>query len=853
MKRKSILFLILAVFIGCPTVSPLDDGAQLKQSEFLYESLTGNRPAPPTDIQVTTEMTEKGDVPTVSWVPSAEAIHYNVYRKDGSQAAEWQLLTTATGDEYTDSSINGLNDSGAYYYTVTAVDMYERESFMPNAVLLALSDPKFDVTANLISASQGAFDEVRDSVTNQIVMPENKLGVLLKIKYDEKIPSYLIQRSSGGSTFETVAEEIPSYLIQRSSGGSTFETVAEAWTPDRDPMQDPVSGTEVYYYMDVPPAQGVLYTYKITPIGEGGIVGEESDTGLDKKDGFVYPGAVIGTVESYAGTLRLPVTVSGVKGDSVTVDFKVRWSETETFDNPAEISGNDVGKTGEGDAYTLDISGQIDSLLGETLGKTVWIQVAAIYKTGGDGVGKEAIASETVEVKVIKAGADMLAVPTVTVAQHGRIQGDKMRQTVKLRWNGDNDPKIGWYRIYRTDRLNYKSASADATDWTLVNSIEVENSNASYEFEDSSISAAGTYFYKVNPTTDGVGDDAIETENNATVDAFARAAVFNNAAPTLTVDTQTSESGIPLSWTTVGGAGEYKVMKKSPTESNFTEATSVPASTHQYNTKVPGNFTFKVTPVALFTNNGTFLERVEAADLTSAEVSGAVKLSDTDWIKLVMQTMMEGQKGFKDDDRYFTRENDDGKVVQDSTGKVQFSAYTAWFSGSMGSGNEENESYQGYSFTAFEDANKAVSVTGVLYHLYFSSSFCLTYSSGTWAGDKGLGNSDGKDKPVGTITVDGIYPGEIQVFGKNNVAAAFSDWENTAIPLIEPDGGEIGIILAGDFPDWKTHMPEELPTDSWGFTSLGTFDSNTSTAYSIKRSGQSSFQNYSFSQVGALQ
>ena len=838
MKRKSILFLILAVFIGCPTVSPLDDGAQLKQSGFLYESLTGNRPAPPTDIQVTTEMTEKGDVPTVSWVPSAEAIHYNVYRKDGSQAAEWQLLTTATGDEYTDSSINGLNYSGTYYYTVTAVDMYERESFMPNAVLLALSDPEFDVSANLISASQGAFDEVRDKNTNQIVMPKNKLGVLLKIEYDEKIPSY---------------------LIQRSSGGSTFETVAEAWTPDRDPMQDTGSGKEVYYYMDVPPAQGVLYTYKITPIGEGGIVGEESKTGQDKKDGFVYPGAVIGTVESYAGTLRLPVTVSGVKGDGVTVDFKVRWSETETFDNPAEISGSDIKKTGSEDAYTLDISEQIDSLLGGNDGKTVWIQVAAIYKTTGDGVGKEAIASETVEVKVIKAGADMLAVPTVTVAQHGRIQGDKMTQTVKLRWNGGNDPKIGWYRIYRTDRLNYTSASADATDWTLVNSIEVENSNASYEYEDSFISAAGTYFYKVNPTTAGDGDNVIETQNNATVDVFARAAVFDNTAPTLTVDTQTSESGIPLSWTTVGGAGEYKVMKKSPTESNFTEAASVQGSSHHYNTTVPGNFTFKVTPVAIFTNNGTVLGRVEADDLTTDEVSGAVKLSDTAWIKLVMQTMMEGQKGFKDGDRYFTRT--DSKIVQDSTGKVRFSAYTANLCGWLGYGNENYESYQGYSFTAFEDANKAVNVTGVLYHLYFSSSFCLTYSSGEWVFkeeegervDVPLKESDAIDKPVGTIKVAGIYPGEIQVFGKNNVAAAFSDWGTAIDNLIEPAGGKIGIILAGDFPDWKTYMPEKLPTDEWGFFSLGTLDSNTSTAYSIKRSGQSSFTNYNFDQVGALQ
>ena len=837
MKRKSILFLILAVFIGCPTVSPLDDGAQLKQSEFLYESLTGNRPAPPTDIQVTTEMTEKGDVPTVSWVPSAEAIHYNVYRKDGSQAAEWQLLTTATGDEYTDSSINGLIYSGTYYYTVTAVDMYERESFMPNAVLLALSDPEFDVSANLISASKGAFDEVRDSVTNQIVMPKNKLGVLLKIKYDEKIPSY---------------------LIQRRSGDSTFETVAEAWTPDRDPMEDTNSGTKVYYYMDVPPAQGVLYTYKITPIGEGGIVGQDSATGQDKKDGFVYPGAVIGTVESYAGTLRLPVTVSGVKGDGVTVDFKVRWSETETFDNPAEISGSDIKKTGSGDAYTLDISEQIGSLLGGNDGKTVWLQVAAIYKTAGDGVGKEAIASETVEVKVIKAGADMLAVPTVTVAQHGRIQGDKMTQTVKLRWNGGNDPKIGGYRIYRADRLNYTSASDDYTDWDLLESIEVENSNASYEYEDSSISAAGTYFYKVNPTTDGVGDNVIVTENNATVDAFARAAVFDNTAPKLTVSTQTSESGIPLSWTTVGGAGEYKVMKKSPTESNFTEAASVQGSSHHYNTTVPGNFTFKVTPVARFTNNGTVLGRVVADDLTSAEVSGAVKLSDTDWIKLVMQTMMKGQGTIANRS---TSPNSGAETRFNSDKTVAFGARNCWSYG-------ENDKYQVYQFTNYQDVNKAVQISGVLYHLYFThhEGIFLTYSSQKWLNVYDDSSADGQDKEPGSITIDGTYPGEIRIWAKNNIAALKDDWDNAETNYINAEQGKTGVYIVGDYSECPDSMPEcaewigeisdgGMFSSGYGFQTAMSANPgiNTSTAYSIKRSGQSSFTNYNFSEVGELE
>ena len=834
--------MILAVFIGCPTVSPLDDGAQLKQSEFLYESLTGNRPAPPTDIQVTTEMTEKGDVPTVSWVPSAEAIHYNVYRKDGSQAAEWQLLTTATGDEYTDSSINGLNYSGTYYYTVTAVDMYGRESFMPNAVLLALRDPEFDVSANLISASKGAFDEVRDSATNQVVMPENKLGVLLKIEYDEKVPSY---------------------LIQRSSGSSTFETVAAAWTPDRDPMQDPVSGTEVYYYMDVPPAQGVLYTYKITPIGEGGIVGQDSATGQDKKDGFVYPGAVIGTVESYAGTLRLPVTVSGEKGEGVTVDFKVRWSETETFDNPAEISGSDIKKTGSEDEYTLDISGQINSLLGEKLGKTVWIQVAAIYKTGGDGVGKEAIASETVEVKVIKAGADVLEVPTVTVAQHGRIQDDSMVQTVKLRWNGCSDPNIGWYRVYRTDRLNYTSASDDDTEWDLLESIEVKKLNDSYEYEDSSISAAGAYFYKVNPITPTEGGaDPVETQNNASEDDFARAAVFDNTAPILTVSTQTNEGGIPLSWTAVGGAGEYKVTVKPPAGSSFAEAASEKNTSYRYETSVPGNFTFKVTPVALFTNNGTstVLQRLTADDLASDEVSGAVKLSDKAWIKLVMQTMMKGQGTIADRSTNYINGGAETRPNSDSTVAFGARGYDS---------HGENDKYQVYQFTNYQDGNKAIKINGVLYHLYFThyEGIFLTYSSQKWLNVYNGTSADTQDnKEPGSITITGTYPGEIQIWAKNNIADLKDDWGNATTNYINAAQGKTGVYIVDDYLECPDNMQEcaawigEI-SEGWPWSSGYGFETamsanpgiNTSTAYSIKRSGQSSFTNYKFEDVGALQ
>ena len=822
--KKTLFFLAAALLIfGCPAVSPLDENTKLNESNFMYEALSGNRPVPPADITVTTVMTDEGAVPVVSWVPDEKAVQYNIYRKKAGEE-KWTLLETVYGDTYTDSSINGLRYSGTYDYAVTAVDMFGRESFMPNEATVALANPDYHETANLLDVSKGTFAAV--SVGGEVIVPPNKLGILLTIEADK---------------------DISAYLIQRSEGGGSPTTVAAAWKPDREPVRSAVYSTDVYYYMDVPPNQGVMYTYKITPIGEGGIVGQDSATDQDKKDGFVYPGAVIeeSGISSPAGSLTIPVTVSGETGGA-KVDFKVLYAAEESAAsyNPLDVSQYTL--SGSAPNFTLDLTDGISTILNDLFESSatagnVWFQIVAQYASSGS-LSTEAMASDTFEVLVKDASSTLMELPRNVQVTDGSWNGSEVETPVTITWAGSNDAAIRVYTVYRATRLNWNNGNDDQTSWTLVNTVERNTSG--HTFIDTTIEAPGAYFYKINPT----GAANLPTENIGSLDAFVKAAVLP-PAPTVTVNTQSDESGIPLNWNSLDGASSYKVEVKGPTAASFSEAERTSSISFKYQTTVPGSFTFKVVPVVEFINKSDII--AEKFGPASEEKSGAVKLSDTAWIKLVMQTMMEGQKGFLNNDstngRYYTRFDNTSKT--DETGKVKYSARVAW---QTSNGNANNACFQAYNFTKFEDVNKSISVTGTLFHLYYQKDFCLTYSSSKWI--ENLNGADKTDKPAGTITVSGLYSGEIQIFGQNNVSEEFDNWDSALQKLIEPPYGVIGIVLSGDFPNWNTWSNLGKLKSNWGFElGTGTAPINTSTAYSIKRSGASGFTNYSYSQVGALQ
>lgn len=832
--KKTCLFFLVAVLFGCPAVSPIDENTKLNQSNSVYEALTGNRPNPPANITVTKSLTKEGDVPTVSWLPTSKAVSYNVYRKKGADG-EFSLLKTVYGDRLYDDSVNGMHYSGTYYYTVTSVDMYNRESFRPNPVAVALSSPLYTAYANLLSVSQGSFSEVKEGSTT--IVPANKLGILLKIEADSKIPSYQIQ-----------------YRPTSSSG--SWDLVAEAFTPDIAAISDSESGKNVYYFMHVPSRQGVKYTYKITPIGEGGIVGQNHPQSGDMKDGFVYPSAVIdrNNVKSYAGVCEIPVTVTGEMGGA-TVTFAVKTSEEEAGPYLEVSDGVSVEDNGSG-SYTLDLSNAIDKLVGTVLAKEIYIQAVAQYKKMG-GTAVDTVPSETVGTKLIKSGASLLELPQEIRVTHGKWKDGSISSPVIISWAGTSDPNIKTYLVYRTGRLAFTDGGGDSTSWgSYIGTVSRNGDGSGHTFEDTTATAPGGYFYKINPSADG-----IETENNESENSFVRAAFIPEEIPVLTVDTQTSETHIPVSWTTAPGAGRYRLQVKTPTGSSFSDAKSFTGLSFDYSTSTPGNYTFRVIPQIVFTNNSSVLATVDCP--ASAEQAGAIKLSDKKWIKLVMQTMMKGQGTIQPDRK--TQYNWGGSYSSEYSNAENTVMWSARSYQSYG----ENDKYQVYKFAGYRDANNAVSVDGILFHLYFSRSGNWVYSgfkqgigqylsfsssSDKWLA-KGYNNTDADnvDKQPGTITVTGVYPGELQVWAKNNVSGVTS-W-NQALTYINAESGQPGLVVVGDCTDWQSYEFNSWLGSGYGFGTVVSSNPgiNTSTAYSVKRSGASGFTNYNYSQVGALQ
>ena len=226
-----------------------------------------------------------------------------------------------------------------------------------------------------------------------------------------------------------------------------------------------------------------------------------------------------------------------------------------------------------------------------------------------------------------------------------------------------------------------------------------------------------------------------------------------------------------------------------------------------------------------------------------------------------MQTMMKGQGTIADRSTDFEVGGAENRNNADAT--VSFGARGYFSYG-------KNDKYQVYKFTGYQDGNKAVSISGILFHLYFTRSvdriWALDYEKGTGLyltfsqpADKWRANgynndgADDVDQIPGTITVGGVYPGELQVWAKNNIFNS-ADWD-AALSLINASQGQTGICIIGDYTDWRSYEYNEWVADAYGFKTVvsETPGINTSTAYSIKRSGQSSFTNYSFSQVRALQ
>ena len=162
--------------------------------------------------------------------------------------------------------------------------------------------------------------------------------------------------------------------------------------------------------------------------------------------------------------------------------------------------------------------------------------------------------------------------------------------------------------------------------------------------------------------------------------------------------------------------------------------------------------------------------------------------------------------------------------------------------------------FQAFNFSGYEDSNKAISIKGCLYHLYLGrglssktdEGFCLSFSSQTSFTDDATG--DEKNKPPESLNVEGIYPGTIQIWGKNNIAPIYQT-ESEMMKCIDLPNGGIGIYLIGDYSDWAAFAELDY-LSSWGFKTIAekSVKFETGKAYNINRNGVAG--SYSFSEIG---
>lgn len=825
MKRKSILFLILAVFIGCPTVSPLDDGAQLKQSEFLYESLTGNKPTPPANITVTAAPSgdnEKGDFPVISWSPDKNAVAYKVYRrKEGEK--EYKLIANVSTCDYYSDTINGRHDSGTYYYAVTSVDMFGRESFFPNAILFNLVSPENRLKTELIAVSQGGFQDVKDN-NNQTVVYSNKLGVLLTFRANPEIYAYRIQVQEKGA-----------------AGWSNAEF---AYKPPMNPISVPGQDGAQYYYMHTPARQGVKYEYRILPVNKDGILGEASNV----LDGFVYPPAVAGKIVTDVGVCCIPVTVSGETG-GIIPEYVVQWAENESGPFQAIDKGNVNWESGEVALTENGLKSILENLGPDVYVGNVYIRVMAKYAVSGTSQIYETVPCEAQLVNLIKSGADILPFPSDVSISNGIYDGTTMTTPVVITWTGSTGAaNLKGYRVYRTNQLFFSDENKDkGTTWTFLQFISKE-SGPSYRFEDNLIDRIGGYIYKINPTSDSSSDTG--SDNNSSLDSFAYAAVFGKTAPVLSAQNQNENfDNIQLTWedTSSSDISGYRLYVSKPKDidtENFSEYSGLRVgSSFTYPAdRTPGQFRFKIAPVIeIQTVDGKKIKEFQGAFSNVAE--GAIALSNEDWIRLVMNTIEYGQSLIK-------RPADTQTVTE---GKISYTRRKTVFSKA-----DYDHVFQAFNFSGYEDSNKAISIEGCLYHLYLGEGglsnktdegFCLSFSSQTsFTTDDDSDTGDKKNKTPESLNVGGIYPGTIQIWGKNNIAPIYQT-ESEMMKYIDLPNGGIGIYLIGDYSDWAAFAELDY-LSNWGFKTIAekSVKFETGKAYNINRNGVAG--SYSFSEIG---
>lgn len=792
-----LIFLILAAVtsVACAPSAVWTDSPE---REHLYAAVTRNALLPPEEFLVTLD----GVSPRLTWKERAGAAGYRVYRAAGS-GGEWHPVTTApvTGTSFTDKEISLRTHSGVWRYAAASVNEAGTEGFRSTEAAVTVFAPDYRETVRVLSASAGGFLSETDGV-----VVTDAVRVIFIPAAGAHTYAVLRREPGKGSQLLTEAAEIVEAARVLSGSGETVEGAS-------------VNGAVCYY--DKSAQAGIVYNYRIVPIDSLGRYGRESE----EVEGFVFPKPQTEAWDVSAEKAAVRVFVPSEFRQRVCA-FKVRFRDdieeeelSRVFDLRYEFSD-----------YLVLTESEIRPLLAGRESRWLNAGVAVLFEDGDGQILSSELSSEQ-PVLFFSRESSSLPVPSSVTVTHGERKADgSIGIPVVLKWKKPSDTRICGYRIYRTDRLLFESG-VDRSEWgSPVGNVVVESFSEFVSWSDTSFDRFGAFYYKINP----YADENTETQNNRTAASFACAAVFPSELPPLRASVRTFTDKVRLSWDEIPGIDtfhfhSYPKQIGEDLHIRFAGAKYETSESCYYDflLATPGPVNFRYEPVAVFSDGTRELGSVSGG--YSAPVVGAVELKTADWVRYVMTTAADGQRTIPVASRKHN--------VQCKTGSVSFYRRYATLSRTYG--------YDLFGFSNYPDRNGAVTVSGTMAHIYYKKkdeflNFSFSVGCQMPLSESMLKNIDTAQKGAGYLTVSGLYPGKLYVWGRNRGAEAADSAE--------------GLLPGREFPN-----PRELScTDSFAadygfdFSYPSGIGYRGETVYAAVRDGESGFEAVPYDSVGSI-
>lgn len=721
-----LVFLILAAVaaVSCAPTAVWNDSPE---REHLYAAVTRNTLLPPEDFTATLD----GPSPQLTWKERKEAYGYRIYRAAGSDG-EWHPVTTVpvTGTVFTDTEISVTTHSGIWRYAVASVNDAGTEGFRSSEATVTVFTPEYRETVRVLSASAGGFPHREGGAD-----PLSAVRIIFEPADGADAYAVLRREPGKGSRLLTEAAEI----IEMTSFSSDRHT------------DSPVSRVVCYYDKTAQP--GIIYGYRIVPIDGLGRYGRESES----VEGFVFPKPQTEAWDVSAEKAAVRVFVPSEFRQKVHA-FRILFRDSDAGEPLSRVFDLRYGFSD----YLVLKENEIRSILDGRDSRWLNISVAVLFEDGEKEILSSGLSDEQ-SVLFFSRESSSLPVPSFVAVAHGKKnEAGVIDSPVVLKWKKPSDRRIRGYRIYRTDKLLMQEG-VDRSEWSpAVGDVVTDSFTEFISWSDSSFDRFGAFYYKINP----YADENTETQNNRTASSFVCAAVFPSELPPLKASCRSYTDKVRLSWNEIPGINiyhfhSYPVQIGEDLHIRFAGVGFETSEScfYDFSLTTPGPVDFRYEPVVVFSDGNRELGSVSGG--YSAPAVGAVELETSDWVRYVMTTVAAGQRMIPVGSRKHN--------VQCKVGNLSFyRRYTAlsWTYG-----------YDLYGFSNYPDRNGAFSVSGTLIHIYYKKkSETLNFSfSGDYPmplSDSELKAIDRSRKGVGYLTVTGLYPGKLYVWGANQGAEA---------------------------------------------------------------------------------